>query len=68
MATQKVLHHETIYRYIYRHEAIADRQTFDDESLTQYPRIRHRKHYKKRGKLLKRQLMAPATRSKSGQH
>ena len=57
------LHHETIYRYIYRHTALVDRQPADQELLTQYLRIRHRKRYKKRGKPLKRQLMAPATRS-----
>lgn len=57
------LHHETIYRYIYRHQTLGNRQPTDDENLTQYLRIRHRKHYKKRGKPKKRQLMAPATRS-----
>ena len=56
------LHHETIYRYIYRHTALADRQPADrpaarHEPLNQYLRIRHRKRHKKRGKPLKRQLI-----------
>lgn len=57
MAKQKVLHHETIYRYIYRHQERSRKQPTDHEKLTQYLRIRHRKHYKKRGKLAKRQLI-----------
>ena len=56
-STQKVLHHETIYRYIYRHMAFADKQPTDHEPLIQYLRIRHRKRYKKRGNPLKRQLI-----------
>lgn len=56
-ATHKVLHHETIYRYIYRHQTLAHQQPVDHETLSQYLRIRHRKHYKKRGKPLKRQLI-----------
>lgn len=57
MTTQKVLHHETIYRYIYRHQREAIKQYVDHEVLNQYLRIRHRKHYKKRGKPAKRQLI-----------
>jgi IS30 family transposase len=51
------LHHETIYRYIYRHKALIDAERADHEPLTQYLRIRHRKRYKQRGKPLKRQLI-----------
>ena len=51
------LHHETIYRYIYRHQQLAKIQVTGHEQLTQYLRIRHRKHYKKRGKPTKRQLI-----------
>jgi IS30 family transposase len=58
MASQKVMHHETIYRYIYRHQGISSKQSTDHEILTQYLRIRHRKHYKKRGTPPKRQLIA----------
>ncbi|RZK36395.1 MAG: IS30 family transposase [Hymenobacter sp.] len=57
IAQQKRLHHETIYRYIYRHEKLSDRQGTDHERLAQYLRIRHRKKYKKRGKPGKRQLI-----------
>jgi len=56
-ASAEGLHHETIYRYIYQHAALADRQSVDHEPLNQYLRIRHRKRYKKRGKPLKRQLI-----------
>ena len=56
-AAQKVIHHETIYRYIYRHHKLSKIQYTEHESLTQYLRIRHRKHYKKRGKPAKRQLI-----------
>lgn len=56
-STKEVLHHETIYRYIYRHAALTNRQPIDHEPLIQYLRIRHRKRYKKRGKPLKRQLI-----------
>jgi len=51
------LHHETIYRYIYRDQPVAHSQPTAHESLIQYLRIRHRKRYKKRGKPLKRQLI-----------
>jgi len=57
VAATSVLHHETIYRYIYHHKALADKQPTKHETLTQYLRIRHRKRYKKRGKPLKRQLI-----------
>jgi len=56
-AAAKQLHHETIYRYIYRHQQLAEKQQTGHEALTQYLRIRHRKHYKKRGKPTKRQLI-----------
>lgn len=42
-AGQSVVSHETIYRYVYRQKAT------DNEPLTSYLRIRHRKRYKKRG-------------------
>lgn len=54
---KKALHHETIYRYIYWYQKRTDRKTTDHEQLTTYLRIRHRKHYKKRGKPAKRQLI-----------
>ena len=57
VGARSTLHHETIYRYIYRHQALTDRQPTVHENLTQYLRIRHRKHYKKRGKPKKRQLI-----------
>ena len=57
ISATKRLHHETIYRYIYRDQKIADRQQSDHELLTEYLRIRHRKHYKKRGKPAKRELI-----------
>lgn len=66
--TKRVLHHETVYRYIYRHQAIDGKQPTGHEILTQYLRIRHRKRYKKRGQPTRRQLMAPATRSQPGQY
>ncbi len=56
-ASKKVLHHETVYRYIYRHHAIAKKQPTDHEDLTQHLRIRHRKRYKKRGQPVRRQLI-----------
>jgi IS30 family transposase len=56
-ATRKILHHETIYRYIYRHQKLIAKQKSDHELLTQYLRIRHRKHYKDRSKPPKRQLI-----------
>ena len=55
--TKRVLHHETVYRYIYRHESICKNQPTDHEILTQYLRIRHRKRYKKRGQPARRQLI-----------
>lgn len=55
-ATQ-MLHPETIYRYIYRDQKLADRKNTEHEQLTAYLRIRHRKHYKKRGKPPKRELI-----------
>ncbi len=54
---KKTLHHETIYRYIYRDQKRTNRQAADHEELTAYLRIRHRKHYKKRGKPAKRELI-----------
>ena len=66
--TKRVLHHETVYRYIYRHKALSQTQHSDHEDLTQYLRIRHRKRYKKRGQPTRRQLMAPATRPQPDQH
>lgn len=57
LRAKKVLHHETIYRYIYRDQKAANRQNDDHETLTDYLRIRHRKHYKKRGKPAKRELI-----------
>ena len=51
------LHHETIYRYIYRYQPPFDSQQLDHENLSQYLRIRHRKRYKTRGKAAKRQLI-----------
>lgn len=56
-AKAKRLHHETIYRYIYHHQKTALSQSADHEDFTQYLRIRHRKHYKKRGKPARRQLI-----------
>ena len=44
-------------RYIYHHQRLAANQAAEHENLTQYLRIRHRKHYKKRGKAGKRQLI-----------
>lgn len=55
--TRHRLHHETIYRYIYQDQKLLNRQATDHESLTGYLRIRHRKHYKKRGKPAKRELI-----------
>lgn len=46
-ADQRQISHETIYRYVYR-------QTTQGQVLTKYLRIRHRKHYKKRGEVAKR--------------
>lgn len=62
LRAKKTLHHETIYRYIYRDQKLTNRQGADrpaarHESLTGYLRIRHRKHYKKRGKPAKRELI-----------
>lgn len=57
LRAKKTLHHETIYRYIYRDQKTTDRQRVDHEILTGYLRIRHRKHYKKRGKPAKRELI-----------
>nr|WP_281257955.1 IS30 family transposase [Spirosoma oryzae] len=56
-STQQVLHHETIYRYIYRHQASNGKQLADHESLIEYLRIRHRKRYNNRGKPVRRQLI-----------
>lgn len=56
-ATTRPLHHETVYRYIYHHQKTAPNQPVDHENFIQYLRIRHRKHYKKRGKPSKRQLI-----------
>lgn len=56
-STQRQLHHETIYRYIYQHKKLAISQFSDHEILTQYLRIRHRKRYKDRSKPIKRQLI-----------
>ncbi len=57
LRSETTLHHETIYRYIYRDQKITNRQDTDHELLTDYLRIRHRKHYKKRGKPAKRELI-----------
>lgn len=57
LRAKKTLHHETIYRYIYRDQKKTNRQYVDHEILTDYLRIRHRKHYKKRGKPAKRELI-----------
>ena len=57
LRAKKVLHHETIYRYIYRDKKLTNRQCTDHEVLTEYLRVRHRKHYKKRGEPAKRQLI-----------
>lgn len=54
---QRRLHHETIYRYIYRHKQSSITQTTVHEELTQYLRIRHRKKYKDRSKPAKRELI-----------
>ena len=51
------LHHETIYRYIYRHKQCPAAQPVVHEELTQYLRIRHRKKYKDRSKPAKRELI-----------
>ena len=51
------LHHETIYRYIYRHKQYPAAQPIVHEELTQYLRIRHRKEYKDRSKPAKRELI-----------
>jgi IS30 family transposase len=56
-AAKKILHHETLYRYIYRHKNLPSRQPTDHEPLSQYLRIRHRKRYKDRSKPSKRQLI-----------
>ena len=45
---QSMVSHEAIYRYVYK------KQGTDKEPLIQYLRIRHRKHYKKRGHPAKR--------------
>ncbi|GAB3228122.1 IS30 family transposase [Spirosoma arcticum] len=55
VAARQVLHHETVYRYIYRHQAVGTKQLSEHEVLTQYLRIRHRKRYKDRSKPVKRQ-------------
>lgn len=52
-----VLHHETIYRYIYQQKTSTDKHPADQEELTQYLRVRHRKRYKKRGLPARRQLI-----------
>lgn len=57
MRNQKMLHHETLYRYIYQHAKKDHQQSIDHEPLTQYLRIRHRKRYKARNKPAKRQLI-----------
>ncbi len=54
---QRQLHHETIYRYIYRHKQSETIQPVVHEELTQYLRIRHRKKYKDRGQPAKRELI-----------
>ena len=54
---RRTLHHETIYRYIYRHKQYAESQRTVHKELTQYLRIRHRKKYKDRGKPAKRELI-----------
>jgi IS30 family transposase len=54
---QRQLHHETIYRYIYRHKQSVASQLNGHEELTQYLRIRHRKKYKDRSKPAKRELI-----------
>jgi transposase, IS30 family len=54
---QSVLHHETIYRYIYRHKQFLSDQPSVHEQLSQYLRIRHRKKYKDRSKPPKRVLI-----------
>lgn len=54
---QRCLHHETIYRYIYRHKQLSLSQPNGHEELTQYLRIRHRKKYKDRSKPAKRELI-----------
>jgi len=54
---QRQLHHETIYRYIYRHKQCPTAQPVVHEVLTQYLRIRHRKKYKDRSKPAKRELI-----------
>ena len=51
------LHHETIYRYIYRHKQFPATQPVVHEDLTQYLRIRHRKKYKDRSKPAKHELI-----------
>jgi len=47
-AGRKVISHEAIYQFIYKHKPI------DGQSLTAYLRIRHKKRYKKRGQPEKR--------------
>nr|WP_041952347.1 IS30 family transposase [Spirosoma spitsbergense] len=42
---------------MYQYRQSAGNQNADHESLVKYLRIRHRKHYKKRGQALKRQLI-----------
>lgn len=54
---KRQLHHETIYRYIYRHKQSISSQPIGHEELTQYLRIRHRKKYKDRSKPAKRELI-----------
>ena len=54
---RRTLHHETIYRYIYRHKQYVESKRTVYEELTQYLRIRHRKKYKDRGKPAKRELI-----------
>jgi transposase, IS30 family len=56
-SAQRQLHHETIYRYIYRHKQCPSAQPIVHEELTQYLRIRHRKKYKDRSKPAKRELI-----------
>jgi transposase, IS30 family len=48
------LHHETIYRHIYRQSHPSTRKPTDCEPLIQYLRIRHTKKYKDRGQPARR--------------
>jgi len=57
-ATRRVLHHETVYRYVYQHQAAGNKQGPEHEVLTQYLRIRHRKRYKDRNKSSNQQRIA----------